>query len=65
MVREMPGLFVFNNCTHFIDLFPILPRDEKDSDDVDTDAEDHIGDEVRYRILATTSGVSSGKTTGT
>lgn len=49
--REKPGIFIFNTCTDCIDLFPILPRDEKDPDDVDTDAEDHIGDEIRYRVL--------------
>lgn len=50
--REKPGLFVFSTCAMFIDLFPILPRDEDDQDDVDTDSEDHIGDEVRYMVLS-------------
>jgi hypothetical protein len=63
--REEPGLFVFNTCTMFIDLVPILPRDEVDQDDVDTEAEDHIGDEVRYRVLATGMGAKRGKTKGT
>lgn len=63
--REKPGLFVFNTCTMFLDLFPTLPRDEEDPDDVDTDAEDHIGDEVRYRVLASGTGARSGKTKGT
>lgn len=47
---ENPGLFVFDTCRHFIRTVPGLPRDEKDPDDVDTDAEDHVGDETRYRI---------------
>lgn len=63
--REKPGLFVFNTCTAFIELFPVLPRDEDDPDDVDTDAEDHIGDEVRYRVLATGTGARGGRTKGT
>lgn len=50
--REKPGLFVFGTCRHFIDLVPVLPRDDNDLDDVDTDAEDHIGDEARYRVRA-------------
>jgi hypothetical protein len=50
--REKPGLFVFSTCRHFIDLVPVLPRDDGDLDDVDTDAEDHIGDEARYRVRA-------------
>jgi len=44
---------------------PILPRSEKDPDDVDTDAEDHIGDEMRYKVLSTGTGARSGKTKGT
>ena len=63
--REFPGMFVFEGCAHFRDLFPILPRDEVDPDDVDTDAEDHIGDEVRYFILSLGTGARSGRTKGT
>jgi hypothetical protein len=48
--REYPGLFIFTRCEQFRRTVPVLPRDEKDMDDVDTDTEDHIGDEVRYRI---------------
>ena len=63
--REHPGLFVFNTCTQFLDLVPSLPRDEEDLDDVDTDSEDHIGDEVRYEILSKKVGARMGKTKGT
>lgn len=49
--RENPGIFVFDTCKHFIDLVPTLPRDEVDQDDVDTESEDHMGDETRYFIL--------------
>lgn len=63
--REKPGLFVFNTCKNFIDLVPCLPRSEKDPDDVDTEAEDHIGDEVRYKILSIGLGARGGKTKGT
>lgn len=49
---EEPGMYVFSGCTDFIRTVPVLPRDERDRDDVDTDAEDHIGDETRYRVLA-------------
>ena len=48
---EGSGLFVFDTCRQFIRTIPPLPRDPKDPDDVDTDAEDHIADEVRYRVL--------------
>ena len=49
---EEPGLFVFNTCNDgFIRTVPVLPRAEKNREDVDTDAEDHVGDETRYRLL--------------
>ncbi|BDQ36312.1 phage terminase large subunit [Pseudodesulfovibrio nedwellii] len=50
---EEPGLFVFSNCFQFIRTIPTLPRDETKHDDVNTHAEDHIGDETRYRVLET------------
>lgn len=48
--REVPGLFVFDRCDQFIETVPTLPRSDKDLDDADTDAEDHIADEMRYRL---------------
>jgi hypothetical protein len=49
---EGPGLFFMDNCRAAISTLPTLPRDENDPDDVDTEAEDHVYDEVRYRVLA-------------
>ena len=49
---EGPGMWVTEACPQFIRTVPTLPRDEKNPDDVDTAAEDHIGDESRYRVLA-------------
>lgn len=46
--NELPGLFIFNTCRQFKRTVPILPRDETNYDDVDSAAEDHIGDETRY-----------------
>lgn len=48
--RENPGLWVFDSCDQFLETIPSLTRDDKDLDDVDTDAEDHIADETRYRV---------------
>lgn len=62
--REKPGLFIFNICQCFIDTVPILPRDEIDPDDADTDAEDHIADEVRYKVLSMQTGARGGRTKG-
>jgi hypothetical protein len=64
MPREKPGVFIFNNCQKFVELVPILPRSEEDPDDVDTEAEDHNGDEFRYRILHEGVVIGSGKTHG-
>lgn len=63
--RERPGLFVFDTCAQFIRTVPVLPRDEKNMDDVDTDAEDHIGDETRYRVHESGTEMRQGKTVGT
>jgi hypothetical protein len=49
---EEPGLWVFDTCAQFIRTIPTLPRDERKPDDIDTDAEDHIADETRYRVTA-------------
>ena len=63
--REYPGLFVFRNCQDgFIRTLPTIPRDIKDMDDVDTDAEDHVADEVRYVILSAGDRFTSGSTSG-
>lgn len=62
--REKPGLFIFDTCQQFLRTIPVLPRDDKDMDDVDTKAEDHIADEVRYRVRATGNKIRSGTTIG-
>ncbi len=62
--REHPGMYVFDTCMQFQELFPVLPRDEDDQDDVDTEAEDHIGDETRYKVLSVGLGARSGTTVG-
>jgi hypothetical protein len=48
---EEPGLWVTETCRQFIRTIPTLPRDPKKPDDVDTNAEDHAYDEVRYMCL--------------
>lgn len=49
---EGPGLYVMDHCTSTISVFPVVPRDELDIEDVDTESEDHVYDEIRYRCLA-------------
>lgn len=48
---EKPALYFMDNCAATFALLPTLPRDPKKPDDVDTEAEDHLYDEVRYMVL--------------
>ncbi len=43
-----PGLMIFENCVNLIRTLPALPLDEVYVEDVDTDAEDHAYDTLRY-----------------
>lgn len=49
---ERPAVYVFENCRGFISRFPVLSRDSKNPDDIDTDQEDHDYDAFRYRCSA-------------
>lgn len=49
---EGSGLLFMDNCRAALAILPMLPRDEKDMDDVNTTAEDHPYDMLRYRVLA-------------
>lgn len=63
--RENPGLFVCESCKQFLRTIPSLPRDlDGDPDDVDTDAEDHIADEARYRVRHSGQRIRTGTTVG-
>lgn len=48
---EGPAIYFMDNCRASIATLPILPRDEVQMDDVDTQAEDHAYDMARYRVL--------------
>jgi hypothetical protein len=43
---------VFSTCAEFIRTFPSLIHDEHNPEDVDTDGEDHAGDEARYAVMS-------------
>jgi hypothetical protein len=45
----LAGLRFFSTCHHSLRLIPTTPRCEKNPDDIDTDAEDHLQDALRYR----------------
>lgn len=46
---ERPAIYFFNNVRGIISRFPVLSRDSKKPDDVDTEQEDHDYDALRYR----------------
>lgn len=47
----LPKMQVFSNCTNFIRTFPALPMDLNRPEDIDTRAEDHLYDCLRYGII--------------
>lgn len=51
MADGKPGLQVFSSCTNFIRTFPALPMDVNRPEDIDTRAEDHLYDCLRYGII--------------
>lgn len=44
----VPMLYVFSTCRHFIRTIPALVYDQTHVEDIDSDGEDHIYDELRY-----------------
>lgn len=47
-----PMMYIFDNCKAFIRTIPILQYDEHKVEDLDTDGEDHVADEVRYFCMS-------------
>lgn len=48
----IPLLYFIENCEATIRTIPTLPHDEYDTEDVDTESEDHAGDETRYAVMS-------------
>jgi hypothetical protein len=46
-----PLLYIFDTCTHLIRTLPALPHDKHNAEDVDTNAEDHAPDTLRYACM--------------
>lgn len=51
LTGEGPGAYIMANNSSTLEIIPTLPRDPDNQDDVDTNAEDHIWDVWRYRVL--------------
>ena len=49
---EEPRLVFFNNCTNLIAQIPVLPLDKRNPEDINTKAEDHLYDALRYGIMS-------------
>jgi hypothetical protein len=45
-------MYVFKNCKAFIRTIPLLMYDEHKPEDLNTDGEDHVADEVRYFCMS-------------
>ena len=45
-------MYVFSTCSAFIRTLPLLMYDEHKVEDLDTNGEDHVADEVRYLCMA-------------
>ncbi len=46
----LPRILIYNTCTNLIRTLPALPRSRRDPEDVDTTAEDHAYDSLRYLL---------------
>ena len=52
VVNEQPGIRVFKTCKNLIRTLSALPTDDKNPEDVDTNAEDHAYDALRYGCMS-------------
>jgi hypothetical protein len=48
----VPMMYIFSNCEGFIRTMPSLVFSKNKPEDLDTEGEDHIADEVRYMCMA-------------
>lgn len=59
----MPRLLIYSTCINLIRTLPNLPRDKNKPEDVDTNAEDHAYDALRY-LLGGLTGRTRGRAKG-
>lgn len=55
-IGERPALYFMEHCRGIISRFPVLSRDTKNPDDIDTEQEDHDYDALRYRVTSVVHG---------
>jgi hypothetical protein len=49
---DEPMLFVFETCVDWWRTMPLMQHDKTKVEDIDTDMEDHVADEVRYACMS-------------
>lgn len=49
-----PMLYVFDNCAELIRTLPVMQHDTRNSEDLDSTAEDHAVDTLRYALMTRT-----------
>lgn len=47
---DMPGIWISERCRLIMETLPLLPRDDVRPEDVDTSANDHAADALRYLV---------------
>ena len=52
MDTNQPKCKIFSNCINLIKTLPMLPVDKHNPEDVDTHAEDHAYDALRYGVMS-------------
>ena len=58
-LTEKPRIRIFNTCTNIIRQLAGIPLSKTNSEDVDTRAEDHAYDALRYMLMTRVSGYAS------
>jgi len=49
---EEPRLVITSNCRNLIAQLPVLPLDKNNPEDINTKAEDHLYDALRYGVMS-------------
>ena len=58
-VTKLPRIRIFNTCNNIVRQLSGIPLSKSNSEDVDTKAEDHAYDALRYIVMTRTSGHAS------
>lgn len=61
---EAPGLYLSERCRYLLETLPLLPRDDVRMEDVDTTANDHGADALRYLVNSPLRIAGNGRTIG-